>query len=255
MLRRSTLWLLTLCVYCTGTVNASSLESLIYYTEEYPPFNYRENGKIKGIAVDLLREAAALSGNTIPDNNIILLPWSRSYRSALLKENSGLFSTTRTPHREDLFQWVGPIDVTQVAVMARKSSGIVINEPLDIGKYRIGVMRDDIGEQMLFSLGVPRESIQEASDISILIEQLYKNRVDLIVYDERAADWLVDRAGYSKDSFESVYEMQQREIYYAFNKSVDEKLIKQLQKGLDILKTTTDTNGINRYQAIIQHYQ
>ncbi len=255
MLRHSTIWLLGFCVLCTGPVSASALESLVYYTEEYPPFNYREDGEIKGIAVDLLREAAALSGDTIPDNNIILLPWSRSYRSALLKENSGLFSTTRTPHREELFQWVGPIDVTQVTVMARKGSGIVIKEPLDIGKYRIGVMRDDVGEQMLFTLGIPKESIQEASNVSRLIEQLYKNRVDLIVYDQRSANWLVDKAGYSKDSFESVYVMQQREIYYAFNKSVDEKIIKQLQKSLDALKTTTDTNGINRYQAIIKDYQ
>ncbi len=255
MLHRSKIWLIFLCVLGSGTVSASGLESLIYYTEEHPPFNYRENGEIKGIAVDLLREAAALSGETIPDNNIIMLPWSRSYRSALLKENSGLFSTTRTPHREELFQWVGPIDVTNITVMARKGSGIVINDPLDIGKYRIGVMRDDVGEQMLFSLGVPRESIQEASNVRRLIEQLYKNRVDLIVYDERSADWLVDRAGYSKDSFESVYVMQQREIYYAFNKGVDEKLIQQLQENLDALKSTIDTNGINRYQAIVEDYQ
>ncbi len=254
MRRRSLICLISLLMICSSAVRAADLESLIYYTEEYPPFNFREDGEIKGIAVDLLREAVALSGVSIPKSNIILLPWSRSYRSALLQENSGLFSTTRTPHREDLFQWVGPIDVAKVSIIARKGSGIVINEPLDIGKYRIGVMRDDVGEQMLFSLGVPRESMQEASIVSRLIEQLYKKRIDLMVYDERSAAWLFEQAGYSRDSFETVYVMEQSAIYYAFNKDVDKSIIEELQKNINTLKNTNDANGINRYQAIFEQY-
>ncbi|WP_165312729.1 substrate-binding periplasmic protein [Vibrio ziniensis] len=238
-----------------SVVKASALESLIYYTEDYPPFNFRENGVIKGISVDLLREVTAMSGVEIPDSNIILLPWSRSYRSALIQNNSGLFSTTKTSHREELFQWVGPIDIAKVTVMARKGSNIVINSPIDMANYRIGVMRDDVGEQMLFSLGVPRESMQEASIISQLIEQLYKNRIDLMVYDERSASWLIGKAGYEPDSFETVYILEQSEIYYAFNKNVDKALVKELQKNLDKIKSSTDSNGINRYQAIVEKYQ
>ncbi len=247
--------LLILLSVHTSAVTATTLESLIYYTEDYPPFNFRENGQVKGISVDLLREVAAMSGVDIPDSNIILLPWSRSYRSALLQNNSGLFSTTKTEHREELFQWVGPIDIAKVTVMARKGSNIVINSPIDMASYRIGVMRDDVGEQMLFSLGIPRESMQEASVISQLIEQLYKNRIDLMVYDERSAGWLIGKAGYEPDSFETVYTLEQSEIYYAFNKKIDKAVIEELQKNLDKLKSTKDSNGVTRYQAIVEKYQ
>lgn len=49
-----------------------------------------------------------------------------------------LFSTTRTEHREDLFKWVGPISDIKAVVLARVDSGIVIKEPIDMAKYRIG---------------------------------------------------------------------------------------------------------------------
>lgn len=254
MLRHSLRYLVSILLMSSMAASAASFDSLTFYTEEYPPFNFRENGEIKGISVDLLREAAALSDVTIPESNIILLPWARSYRSTLLKENSVLFSTTRTPHREKLFQWVGPIHTAKLGVIAKKSSDIQINEPLDLGNYRTGVMRDDIGEQMLFTLGVPRASMQEVTDVNRLIELLYKNRLDVIVYGERAASWLVDRAGYRPDSFEVVYTIEQSAIYYAFNKSVDQRLIQTLQKNIDILKNSKDANGINRYQAIMEKY-
>jgi len=97
--------------------------------------------------------------------------------------------------------------------------------------------------------------MQEATHISRLIELLYKNRIDLLVYDERSAGWLIERAGYGTDSFESVYTLEQSEIYYAFNKSVDKTVIKELQKNLDNIKNTTDSLGKTRYQSIVEKYQ
>ncbi|MBF4254708.1 amino acid ABC transporter substrate-binding protein, partial [Vibrio anguillarum] len=87
-----------------------------------------------------------------------------------------LFSTTRTSHREELFHWVGPIDEIKVAVIARKGSNIKLGEPLEITSYKIGVIKDDVGEQMLLQYGVPRDSMQEATDVTRLAEQLVKKR-------------------------------------------------------------------------------
>lgn len=93
----------------------------------------------------------------------------------MLKQDGVLFSTTRTTHRENLFNWVGPIADIKVVVLARKSSQIKVNDPIELGNYPIGVIRDDIGEQQLLQLGVPRESMVEGSTVSSLAEQLLKN--------------------------------------------------------------------------------
>ncbi len=121
--------------------------------------------------------------NVVLDSEQILVqPWPRSYRSALLNQDGVFFSTTRTTHRENLFNWVGPIADIKVVVLARKSSQIRVNDPIELGNYRIGVIRDDIGEQQLLQLGVPRESMVEGSTVSSLAEQLLKKRIDLLAY-------------------------------------------------------------------------
>lgn len=239
---------------CSFAIGAT-LDSLTYYTEEYPPFNFNQNGQVTGISVDLLKQAAQVAGVQLPSDHIVLQPWARSYRSTILRPDSVLFSTTRTQHREDLFHWVGPIDDIKVTIIARKDSQIKIAEPLEMASYRIGVIRDDVGEQMLLQFGVPRESMQEAGYVSVLAEQLLKKRIDLIAYDERAAQWWIKQAGYNVNEFETVYVLKEGLLYYAFNKNVNQSLLNDLQKGIDTIKNTTDEDGVNRYQAILNKYR
>ncbi|EPA8364989.1 substrate-binding periplasmic protein [Vibrio fluvialis] len=236
-------------------VFGATLDSLTYYTEEYPPFNFHQNGQVTGISVDLLLQAAQVAGVTVPRDHIVLQPWARSYRSTILRPGSVLFSTTRTQHREDLFHWVGPIDDIKVVIIARKGSGIEVDSPLDMASYRIGIIRDDVGEQMLLQFGVPRESMQEAAYVSVLAEQLLKKRIDLIAYDERSAQWWIKQAGYNVEDFETVYVLKEGLLYYAFNKNVDQSLLNDLQKGIDTIKNTTGKDGVNLYQAILNKYR
>ncbi|EGS62157.1 substrate-binding periplasmic protein [Vibrio cholerae] len=236
-------------------VQAQGLESLTYYTENYPPLNFaQEDGKPAGIAVDLLLEAAAAVNVTLNLDQIFVQPWPRSYRSALLKQDGVLFSTTRTTHRENLFNWVGPIADIKVVVLARKSSQIKVNDPIELGNYPIGVIRDDIGEQQLLQLGVPRESMVEGSTVSSLAEQLLKKRIDLLAYDERTALWWMSQDSYPVEEFETVYVLMQGSLYYAFNKNIDKSVLNDLQKGIELIKNSVNENGVTRSQAILDKY-
>ncbi|ENM3954084.1 substrate-binding periplasmic protein [Vibrio cholerae] len=225
-------------------VQAQGLESLTYYTENYPPLNFaKEDGK-----------PAAAVNVTLNLDQIFVQPWPRSYRSALLKQDGVLFSTTRTTHRENLFNWVGPIADIKVVVLARKSSQIKVNDPIELGNYRIGVIRDDIGEQQLLQLGVPRESMVEGSTVSSLAEQLLKKRIDLLAYDERTALWWMSQDSYPVEEFETVYVLMQGSLYYAFNKNIDKSVLNDLQKGIELIKNSVNENGVTRYQAILDKY-
>ncbi|ENM5787838.1 transporter substrate-binding domain-containing protein [Vibrio metoecus] len=235
-------------------VQAQGLESLTYYTENYPPLNFEQDGKPAGIAVDLLQQAAAVTHVTLNPEHILVQPWPRSYRSALLKSDGVLFSTTRTTHRENLFNWVGPIADIKVVVLARKSSHITVTDPIELGNYRIGVIRDDIGEQQLLQLGVPRESMVEGSTVSSLAEQLLKRRIDLLAYDERTALWWMSQENIPVEDFETVYVLMQGSLYYAFNKNIDKSVLANLQKGIELIKNSVDEHGVNRYQAILDKY-
>jgi hypothetical protein len=46
-------------------------------------------------------------------------PWSRAYQLALQTEDTCVFSTSRTREREALFTWIGPLEKSDWAVLAR----------------------------------------------------------------------------------------------------------------------------------------
>lgn len=233
--------------------STSDLREISFYTESYPPANYIVDDIITGYSVDVLLEASALVNEPVTLSQVTLQPWARSYRTVLTHENSVLFSTTRSEHREALFDWVGPILDIRVVVLARKDANIQIQDPLEMANYRIGVIRDDIGEQSLLALGIPRDSMQEASYVTVLAEQLMKKRIDLFVYSERAAYWWSRQVGIDPDLFEPVYLVHEGQVYFAVNKKTDKVVAEKLQRGLNMLKKT-DESGSSRYEEILEKY-
>ncbi|HAS6346685.1 ABC transporter substrate-binding protein [Vibrio sp. IRLE0018] len=238
-----------------ATSPVTSLQQLAFYSESYPPANFLEGNTPKGYSIDILRQAASMVGENVGDGQIVIQPWPRSYRAALTNENAVLFSTTRTEHREHLFQWAGPIAGIKAVVMARIDADIEIMEPIDMANYRIGVIRDDVGEQMLLELGVPREAMQEANYVTQLAEQLMKRRIDLLAYDESAALWFTSQAGLDPKLFKTVYVLKEGELYFAFNKHVPKNLVEKLQQGIDALKTEKNAQGVTYHQAILNQYR
>ena len=79
------------------------LDKLNFVTESYPPYNFKSQGMLKGIAVDLLLAATQKSAFSLSLNDIRLLPWPRAYKMAEEGPNIVLFSTTRTEQRETKF--------------------------------------------------------------------------------------------------------------------------------------------------------
>lgn len=233
----------------------NSLSDLRFNTEEYPPANFTLDGKLQGFAVDILLSASQMMGQEVKMDQIHVGPWARSYRATLTQKDAVLFSTTRTEHRENLFNWVGPISDIKVVVLARKDANIKINDPMEMANYTIGVIRDDIGEQSLLAMGIPRDAMQEASYVTTLAEQLMKKRIDLLAYDEKAAYWWAKQVGVESSLFEAVYTLREGEVYYAFNKHIPQPLLDELQQALDEMKTTMTEEGVSLYDSIIFKYR
>ncbi len=230
------------------------LRELSFFTESYPPANYLKDDKISGYAVEILLAASKIVGQEIKMSQITLQPWARSYRTVLTQGNTVLFSTTRSNHREKLFKWAGPIADTEIVVFARKDSNISINSAMDMANYRIGVIRDDIGEQTLLTMGMPRDAMQEANSVTHLAEQLMKKRVDLLVYAHKAAIWWSKKAQVDPGLFEIVYVVREGHVYFAFNTKVPDETIERLQQGIDKLHSTKGPSGKSLYQEIMDKY-
>lgn len=236
------------------SLNATASEPLTFITEAYPPYNFRDDNILRGIAVDLLVIASQNTEQPVQRGQIRLMPWARAYRTTLDTPNSVLFSTTRTAEREHLFKWAGPIAATRVVLLARKSSKIRIQSAADLQRYRIGVIHEDIGEQSVLALGVHQDQLYVSANADALIRQLHAGRIDLWAYEENVAYWFLRNANFNQEDFESVHQLRQGELWFAFNRQVSDEKIQQLQKAIDALRQTPGKFGKTRYDDILIDY-
>ena len=140
--------------------NSSELKNLKFYTEVYPPFNFNEGENLKGISVDLINEVfkeLKLTGMSVK-----LIPWARGYLKVQKEKNTCLFTMARTPEREKMFKWVGPIATNSFSLVAYKGRAPNIKEISDIEKNNlsVAVVKDDIGETLLLNKGLNKKNIE-----------------------------------------------------------------------------------------------
>lgn len=244
-------FLLTIIGLSFQNVFAQSVNDVIIITENYPPFNFKDGNKLQGISVDLMDKMLKEMGAKQTRNNIQLFPWARGYTSLQTDENICLFSTTRTEEREKKFKWVGPITNTTISLIAKKDKEINIKSSSDFKNYKIGVVIDDIGEQLLIKSGISKNSLDRAGGIDALensIKKLKNGRVDLIAYEQNVAMWTINKINLNSANYKAVHVLKDGEVYYAFSQKTDDFIIKEFQKALESVKETND------FQSILDKY-
>jgi len=220
------------------------------YTENYPPYNYKKDGKLHGISIQILNAMYKKMGMGKPKVN--LTSWSRGYSLSLKQKNGVIFSTTRTKGREKTFKWVGPICKTSVEIIGRKDKNIKIKNIKDLNKYRIGTVLKDIGEQYLLENGVKKENLYPVSGtdaIELSFKKLEKNRIDLFSYEYIVARFEAKEKGFDFNNYEKLYTLIDGAVYFAFNKQTDDKIIQKWQKALDEIKAD------GTYKKIMEKYE
>ncbi len=216
-------------------VVANDFSGLKFITEEYPPYNYTENGEPKGIAVDLLLNATKAAGSPVLKSDIEVTAWARGYNMALSGPNVVLFSTTRTEERENLFKWVGPIAEIRIVLIAKKSSGIKISDPKQINQT-VGVVREDVGDQLVKAAEIPDNMVNRTTKPEGVAKMLISDRVKMWAYPEVTAFSFLEAAGENPDDYEVVHVLKSSHLYFAFSKDVSDAMTQKLQSGIDSLK-------------------
>lgn len=222
----------------TQTHVREAIESIDWITEQYPPFNFRdpEDDQLKGISVDILVEMFKKLNVDKGKQDLRLLPWARGYRAVQEKPGTALFSTTYSEERLKLFKFVGPIVPTRVSLIAKKSRALKVNSVSDMNALEIGVIRDDIGDQLIQDLGVKKSAVLVKASIDNLVKMLYRDRLDAIAYAEDIVRHQSKLAGLDPAECESVYLLKESHMGYAFHKSTDPAILETLQAALEELR-------------------
>ncbi len=228
--------------------SANPIDDLTVYTENFAPLNFEKEGQAQGIAVDLLLEMFRRAGSNKTAKDIQFIPWARGYKYAQHQKNTLLFAMMRTPAREDLFKWVGPIMPTNLVLIAKKGQGIQISPSTDLNKYRFGVVNNDVGEQLLLERGVNPDRMDVTNSSSSAAKMLNSNRFQMWAYGSLAAYWQFQKLGYDAADFEVVTILRRGEAHFALSRGSDDKIVEMLQKSLEEIRAE------GRLKAIVNTY-
>lgn len=220
-------------------------------TEQYPPYNYQESGRLQGISVDLLEKIWERMGVNLNRSVILLLPWTEGYNRTLKENNTVLFTTFRIPERELLFKWVGPV-ASGRDVLLVKNKNISINAEQDLKKYKIAAIENDCAVQRLLDKGVNKEELILEKSSKPVIDMLENGTVDAWAYNDMAGIWLIQDSGKNASDYRVAYVLGRDEGYYAFNKGTSDSLVQSFQQALDYIKGNKDSSGSSDYEKILR---
>lgn len=233
-----------------GTILEIYREYVSYATEEMvpaliqlhaeidPPYNYLSevsgaHATFLGSSVEIVNEMQA---NNSYKNPIYVTSWEAGYKAIQYMPNYALFTTARTPEREDLFQWVGPISSTNACFYTTTVSGIQINT-LDEAKAlgTIATPQGWFSHDFLMENGF-QNILATASTSEEAFNQLMSGEADALFLYETGVIWLCDETGTAQTDIAKQLETAHYNDYIAFSLSTPASVVAQWQSNLDAMK-------------------
>ena len=228
-------------------VNATEIDKLRLYSDEYPPYNFSVHNQAMGIMVDILVEMLRISNSKLTRDDIQFLPWARGLAYTRQRKNTLLFSTTKTQQRADLFQWVGPIITSELVLIAKREKKLTYQNKEALKHLRFGAVRSDVSADILFQHFGKEVDVNLSNDGQISVLQLFLGRIDLLSYEKNVAFWMLRKAGLPINDYEIIYRFAPTEEWFALNKETDKRVVTDLQVALDSLGEDYIKHVINRY--------
>lgn len=208
-------------------------------TEESPPYNMAEGGKIIGIGTDKVREIMARANLTY---QIELLPWKRAYDSALHLADTCVYSTTRTAERESLFKWVGPVAFSEWVMFGRADRKFSLNNLDDVRALRIGTYNGDVRDDYLRARGFQVDTV---TDDAVNPKKLLADRIDLWASGKFEGRAILARNGWTVQLV-PVLAFNRAELYLACNRAVPDALIERLNGILKEMSRDGSAKALER---------
>ena len=223
--------------------DVASAVTLSFLTEDDPPFNYSENGKVVGSATEIVQQISARSGQPA---TIEMLPWETAYGRAQSERNTCLFATARLENRERLFLWVGPLATNLWALYAKGEFAVPIRTLRDLTPYRIGaVARDAKGEYLRENAVTNLKLVRNDRDnpARLLLPADHPDHIDLWITSLYSGRSIANAARVA--DIKLVFLAKEEPLYLACNPQTDRAIVKALSDALATLRADGTVARIN----------
>jgi polar amino acid transport system substrate-binding protein len=213
--------------------------------DPYPPYQFTEEGIVKGIDHDAIVAAFAESDMVVETQ---LLPWQECIERMQKRRADGIFQIVRSSEREGQFLYSLPLRTAETAFFSRDDRHISLNKDRNltrqISNLKLGVLSG-------YSYVPEVDDLSE--DVKIFVESqemlfygLFERKFDLMVMDVGVAWYLQRRMNLRglKQAEDCVF---LRSLYVAFQKDRGD-LVDVFNRGLEKVKKD------GRYTGILRRY-
>lgn len=199
------------------------------YTENYPPFNIvsQDKNTVSGIASDKVRELMRRAGDSY---KLHVVPWARSMAMVQSQAGSCMYSTARTPNREQRYQWVGPLVRNNFAIFGRARAAHAAKKVEDLKSHVIGTKRQDASSEYFAALGYAIDPVVADVDNP---RKIMRGRFDYWATGELLGLELIREQHLSADIV-PLFVFMQIDMYLSCNRGMDKATIERWNQ---ILKT------------------
>ena len=212
-------------------------ETISVVTEKWEPYNYQENDVVIGSSTRIVKQILDHAKVDI-ERGIQLYPWTRAYSMALNMPNTLIYTILRTPEREHLFHWIGPIVPTEKFYFYKASSrsDMKIDHLNDAKGYKVSIPRATIHETYLKKNGFNENDFVWVDNQTRVLKLLLMGRVDLMIDTEKAWKVRVEKQGVDMADLEQSIELQSEEYYMAFSLNTSSEIITRVLNSYEGLK-------------------
>ena len=225
--------LLTLILSVPG---AHAQAQTINVVTEATSHSFLEDGKVVGAATQVVQKSLKAAG--LNDYRISLYPWARSYDMALQEPNVLIYLIARTPAREQQFKWAGEIMRIKFHLYKLKDRQVKVDSLMDARRFRVGVLRDDVGHQYLKEQGFTLlvVSAQQLDNF----RKLLSGQVDLVPLPDEDTTSLCKETNFNCDNLEKVYTLDEMStgMYMAYSRLTPDIVVEKTKVAFEKLRAS-----------------
>jgi polar amino acid transport system substrate-binding protein len=219
--------------------HASPPAPRLYLATEARAASSVHGARASGIDADKVAQLMARAGIAY---TIDALPWKRAYAAALGRADACVFSTSRMPERERLFQWIGPLDEAQWVLMGRAGSKLHLRTLEDARGYRIGTQDGDARDQYLRAHGL---QVEPAPNDLLNPPKLLAHRIDLWAASLHRGSTLLAQHGWHGQVVPLLV-FNRMPVYLACNPGVAPELVARMNAAVAALERDGSMQRIER---------
>lgn len=226
---------------CVGSLVVQEAEAterrLQILTEEWPPYNYTEDGVLKGFSVEIVQ------GILQRLNEVATLAVFPSMRTKLILESTPrtmMITMLRTPEREHQYKWIGPLGDGAIYFYQRSDSRLSVASLDDAKRVRLiacrsgGLVLNTLREKGFSNLD------SASTDGASIYKKLLLGRCDLAISESPLGVlYLLKKMGYPSNALlQTPVQLIGFPLYIACSKDVPDQEVANWQKALDALKAS-----------------